>query len=80
MVDIGRQRADARGNDARLWQPMDVTILHVTRDRPVLLGHSIRSVLANGEAAEPEVVRRVLVVDDSDDGSAEAVAAALDVD
>ena len=58
---------------------MDLTILVVTRDRPTLLEHSIRSVLASAEAATPEVATRVLVVDNSDDGSAEPVAASLDV-
>ena len=58
---------------------MDLTILLVTRDRPILLEHSIRSILASARAAEPDVATRVLVVDDSDDGSAEPVAASLDV-
>jgi len=59
---------------------MDLTILVVTRDRPTLLEHSIRSILASAEAATPDVATRVLVVDDSDDGSAEPVAASLDVE
>jgi len=59
---------------------MDLTILLVTRDRPVLLEHSVRSVLASAAAAEPDVLTRVLVIDDSDEGSARPVAAALDVD
>jgi succinoglycan biosynthesis protein ExoO len=59
---------------------MDLTILLVTRDRPVLLEHSVRSVLASAAAAEPDVVTRVLVIDDSDEESARPVAAVLDVD
>jgi glycosyltransferase involved in cell wall biosynthesis len=59
---------------------MDLTILLVTRDRPTLLEHSIRSILASARAAQPDVATRVLVVDDSDDGSAEPVAASLDVE
>jgi hypothetical protein len=59
---------------------MDLTILVVTRDRLVLLEHSIRSILASGVAAEPDVATRVLVVDDSDEGSARSVAAVLGVD
>jgi len=59
---------------------MDLTILLVTRDRPVLLEHSIRSILASAAAAEPDVVTRILVVDDSDEASARSVAATLDVD
>lgn len=55
-------------------------MLLVTRDRPLLLEHAIRSVLASGAAARPEVLTRVLVVDDSDDGSAEPVARALGVE
>ncbi len=60
--------------------PMDLTILLVTRDRPILLEHSIRSILASAQAAKPDVATRVLVVDDSDDGSAEPVAAMLGVE
>ena len=59
---------------------MDLTILVVTRDRPVLLEHSVRSVLESAAAAEPDVVTRVHVIDDSDEGSARSVAARLDVD
>ena len=59
---------------------MDLTILLATRDRPTLLEHAVRSILASAAAAEPDVVTRILVVDDSDDGSAEHVAAALAVD
>lgn len=59
---------------------MDLTILLVTRDRPVLLSHSIRSILASAEAARPDVSTRVLVVDDSDDRSAAPVAASLGVE
>jgi len=59
---------------------MDLTILIVTRDRPTLLEHSIRSILVSARAAEPDVATRVLVVDDSDDGSAEPVAASLNVE
>ena len=59
---------------------MDLTILLVTRDRPVMLEHSIRSVLASAEAAKPDTATRVLVVDDSDDGSAEPVATTLHVE
>jgi glycosyltransferase involved in cell wall biosynthesis len=59
---------------------MDLTILLVTRDRPILLEHSIRSILASARAAKSEVATRVLVVDDSDDGSAEPVAALFEVD
>jgi glycosyltransferase involved in cell wall biosynthesis len=58
---------------------MDLTILLVTRDRAVLLEHSIRSILASAGAAGPGIDTRILVVDDSDDGSAEAVAAASKV-
>ena len=56
---------------------MDLTILLVTRDRPVLLEHSIRSILASAAAAEPDVLTRILVVDDSDEGSARSVATVL---
>ncbi len=59
---------------------MDLTILLVTRDRPTLLERSIRSILASAAAAEPEVVTRILVVDDSPEGSAKHVAAALAVE
>ena len=59
---------------------MDLTIPLVTRGRPILLEHSIRSILASAQAAKPDVATRVLVVDDSDDGSAKPVAALLDVD
>jgi glycosyltransferase involved in cell wall biosynthesis len=59
---------------------MDLTILIVTRDRPHLLGPSIRSVLASAKAAEAEVNTHVLVIDDSNDGSAKPVAATLGVD
>ncbi len=59
---------------------MDLTILLVTRDRPTLLEHSIRSVFGSAAAAEPKVVTRILVVDDSNEGSAEHVAAALGVE
>jgi len=73
-------RPVGREPDARLATPMDLTILLVTRDRPALLEHSIRSILASAAAAEPEVVTRILVVDDSHEGSAEHVAAALAVE
>lgn len=59
---------------------MDLTILLVTRDRPLLLEHSIRSILASADAARPEVDTRILVVDDSDTGSAEPVVRALEVE
>jgi glycosyltransferase involved in cell wall biosynthesis len=59
---------------------MDLTILLVTRDRPILLEHSIRSILASARAAKPDVATRVLVVDDSEDGSAEPVATMLGVE
>lgn len=59
---------------------MDLTILLVTRDRPLLLGHAIRSILASARAAEPNVETRVLVVDDSDGASAEPVAELAGVD
>ena len=59
---------------------MDLTILLVTRDRPTLLEHSIRSILASAEAAKPDVATRILVVDDLDDGSAGPVAALLGVE
>lgn len=61
-------------------EPMDLTILLVTRDRPILLEHSIRSILVSARAAEPDVITRVLVVDDSDGGSADPVARALGVE
>jgi glycosyltransferase involved in cell wall biosynthesis len=59
---------------------MDLTILLVTRDRPVLLAQSIGSILASATAAEPDVKTTVLVVDDSQDGSAGPVAAAHPVE
>lgn len=58
---------------------MDLTILLVTRDRPVLLGPSIDSILASARTAQPEVRTRILVIDDSDDGSAKTVSANHDV-
>jgi hypothetical protein len=58
---------------------MDLTILLVTRDRPILLEHSVRSILASARAAEPDVTTQVLVIDDSASGSAEPVASALEV-
>jgi glycosyltransferase involved in cell wall biosynthesis len=75
----GAARAELRAADARLAPSMDLTILLVTRDRPVLLAHSIRSILASAAAAEPDIVTQVLVVDDSEDGSAGPVAASLDI-
>jgi glycosyltransferase involved in cell wall biosynthesis len=59
---------------------MNLTILLVTRDRPNLLEHSIRSIQASARGAEPEVVTRIHVVDDSEAGTAELVAAALEVE
>ena len=59
---------------------MDLTILLVTRERPVLLEHSIRSILLSAEAAKPDVATRVLVIDDAESGSAEPVAASLGVE
>lgn len=59
---------------------MDLTIILVTRDRPHLLGGSIRSILASAAAATPRVMTRVVVVDDSDDGSAFPVASAFSVE
>ena len=59
---------------------MDLTILVVTRDRPILLEHSIRSILASARAAEPEVATRILVIDDSDDCSAMPIAGEFGVD
>jgi succinoglycan biosynthesis protein ExoO len=59
---------------------MDLTILLVTRERPILLEHSIRSILASAQAAAPDVLTRVRVIDDSDGGSAEPVARSLGVD
>jgi glycosyltransferase involved in cell wall biosynthesis len=61
-------------------RPMDLTILLVTRDRPVLLEQSIRSIQASAQAAESVVTTRILVVDDSAVGSAEAVSVSLGVD
>jgi len=75
-----QRRPVGHGPDARLATPMDLTILLVTRDRPTLLEHSIRSILASAAAAEPEVATRILVVDDSPEGSAKHVAAALAVE
>jgi len=59
---------------------MDLTILVVTRDRPVLLEHSIRSILGSARLAEPELMTQVLVIDDSNDASAKPAATALGVD
>jgi succinoglycan biosynthesis protein ExoO len=59
---------------------VDLTILLVTRDRPLLLEHSIRSILASAKAAEPELTTQVMVIDDSNEGSAKAVAATLGVE
>lgn len=53
---------------------MDLTILLVTRDRPLLLGHSIRSIQVSARAAQPDVSTRILIVDDSEAGSAGPVA------
>jgi succinoglycan biosynthesis protein ExoO len=59
---------------------MDLTVLIVTRDRPVLLEHAIRSVQASARAAAGEVATRILVVDDSEDGNAVPVAERLEVE
>ena len=59
---------------------MDLTILIVTRDRPLLLEHAIRSVEASARAAADRVATEILVIDDSEDRTAEPVAAALGVE
>lgn len=59
---------------------MDLTVLIVTRDRPILLEHAIRSIQASARAVAGEVATQVLVIDDSEDGSAVPVANRLDAE
>lgn len=59
--------------------PLDLTVLITTADRPTLLPFAIRSALASAEHAAPSVRTRVMVVDDSSSGSAEAAAVPLGV-